>query len=359
MTKKIFAFFLAFAMLFAFAGCGETGGNGETKSPETTSHIREVKTKVAALNGPTGLGLAKLAADRSYAYDVEFYSDPQEIVPLITTGEVDIAAMPINLAANLYKKTNGGIQILAINTLGVLHVIENGKTVKSIADLKGKTVYATGQGSTPEYIINYVLSQNGIDPEKDVDIQYLSAHSELATLAVEGKADICILPEPFATRVIAKTTPVETTAASDEATSQTAAATQAQSEDNGVRLRHALDLTEEWDKVCDTKLAQGCVVARTEYINANPEIITEFIGFNEVSVNFIIGNPESGAVFLTENGYFETKALAYNTIPNCNIVFIEGEEMKAAAKGIFEILYQANPASVGGSIPDDGIYYGA
>ncbi|MBQ8015218.1 MAG: ABC transporter substrate-binding protein [Clostridia bacterium] len=353
MIKKSLAVLLALAMLFALAACGENGATG-SGTETTTSHIREIKTKVAALNGPTGLGLAKLAVDRAYAYDVQYYSDPQEVAPLLTTGEIDIAALPINLAANLYNKTKGGIQILAINTLGVLHVIENGNSIKSIADLKGKTVYATGQGSTPEYIINYVLEQNGLDPEKDVDIQYKAAHSELATLAVEGKADICILPEPFATKVIAQTNMVETTAASEEASQQAEATTAAEDK---ITLRRALDLTTEWDKVCDVQLVQGCVVARTEYINQNPEIVKEFMSFNEVSVNYLNSNGEGAGVFLIENGYFDNTSIAVSTIKNSNLVFIEGEEMKTAAKQVFEILHQANPASVGGAIPDDGIYY--
>lgn len=329
--KKLSAAVLAFALLFSLAACGNNpDGSGE--GVETTTDItREVKTKVAALNGPTGMGLAKLASDRTYAYDVEYFSDPQEVVPLIVKGEVDIAALPVNLAANLYKKTNGGIQILAVNTLGVLHIVSKGGTVKSLADLKGKTIYSTGQGSTPEYILNYVLSKNGIDPEKDVDIQYKTAHNELATLAVEGKADICVLPEPFATKVITKNT----------------------------EYKKTVDLTAEWDKVCDAKLAQGCVVARTEYIKQNPEIIKEFLEFNELSVNFLLTNPESAAVFLTEKGFFSSANIALAAMPGCNIVFITGVEMKNAVKQVFEVLYQADPASVGGSVPDDGIYYGA
>ncbi|MDY6016212.1 MAG: ABC transporter substrate-binding protein [Oscillospiraceae bacterium] len=332
--KRLTAALLAVMMLLSFAACGGKGGSETTTEetvPPTTDYVREVKTKVAALNGPTGLGLAKIAVDKSYAYDVEYFSDPQEVVPLLTKGEVDIAALPINLAANLYKKTNGGIQILAINTLGVLHVVENGDSIKSVADLKGKTVYSTGQGSTPEYIVNYILSKNGIDPEKDIDIQYKTAHNELATLAIEGKADICILPEPFATKVRA----------------------------NNENYREALDLTAEWDKVCDVKLAQGVVVARTDYIKQNPEIIEEFLSFNEVSVNFLNVKPDSAALFLEANGYFEKAELAKATLPGCNIVFIKGEEMKEMSKAMFGILFEANPASVGGEIPDDNIYYGA
>ncbi|MDO4496186.1 MAG: ABC transporter substrate-binding protein [Clostridiaceae bacterium] len=329
--KKLSAAVLAFVMLFSLAACGNNPDGTGDGTEATTDITREVKTKVAALNGPTGMGLAKLASDRTYAYDVEYFSDPQEVVPLIVKGEVDIAALPVNLAANLYKKTNGGIQILAVNTLGVLHIVSKGGAVKSLADLKGKTVYSTGQGSTPEYILNYVLSKNGIDPEKDVDIQYKTAHNELATLAVEGKADICVLPEPFATKVITKNT----------------------------EYKKTVDLTAEWDKVCEASLAQGCVVARTEYIKQNPEIINEFLEFNELSVNYLLSNPESAALFLTEKGFFDSANIALDAMPGCNIVFITGVEMKNAVKQVFEVLYQADPASVGGSVPDDGIYYGA
>lgn len=327
--KKLSAAALIFALLISLAACGGKT-EGETTEP-TTDITREVKTKVAALNGPTGLGLAKLASDRAYAYDVEYFSDPQEIAPLLVKGEVDIAALPINLAANLYKKTGGGIQILALNTLGVLHIVSKDGSVKSLADLKGKTVYSTGQGSMPEYVLNYILEKNGIDPAKDIDIQYKTAHNELATLAVEGKVDICVLPEPFATKVTAKNT----------------------------EYKKTVDLTAEWDKVCDTKLAQGCVVARTEYIRQNPEIIKEFLQFNEFSVNYLLSNPEASALFLTEKGFFDSADIALAAVPGCNIVFITGVEMKDAVKQVFEVLYQADPASVGGEIPDDGIYYGA
>lgn len=331
--KRITAALLAVLMLLCFAACNGTSDNEETtQAPSTTSYIRDPKTKIAALNGPTGFGIAKLKADREYAYDVEFFSDPQEIVPLLIKGEVDIAALPVNLAANLYQKTNGGVQILAVNTLGVLHVLENGDSIKSLSDLKGKTVYATGQGSTPEYIINYLLEKNGLDPEKDVDIQYKTAHNELATLAIEGKADICILPEPFATNVLA----------------------------SNENMNRALDLSGEWDKVCDTQLVQGVIVARTDYIKENPEYIEQFMTHNELSVNFmsIETNAPLAAVFLLKNGYFEDAGIAQATINGCNLVYIDGEKMKEFVSDVFNVLYEADPASIGGAIPDDGIYYG-
>ncbi len=320
------------AVIFSFAACAsdtaKPGSSDEAQS--TTDEQREVKTRVAALNGPTGIGLAKVKTDRAYGYDVTFYNDPQEIVPLLVNGETDIAAVPLNLAANIYKKTNGGIKILAINTLGVLHVLEKGDTISSVADLKGKTVFATGQGSTPEYTINYILEKNGIDRENDLTVEYKSAHPELATLAIEGKADICILPEPFASKVIA----------------------------SGKGFRRALDLTEEWNKVSDAPLAMGCVVARKEYIETNPDIISEFMTFNEVSVNFMNTSP-SAAVVLADIGMItpDQIELYAEAIAGCNIVFIDGEEMKKTAEENFAVLFEADPVSVGGELPDENIYY--
>lgn len=329
--KRLSALMLAMLLLLSFAACGGKDGGGDsdvTDAPET-NYEREVKTKIAALNGPTGLGLAEIKADRSYAYDVEYYSDPQEVGPLLIKGEVDIAALPLNMAANLYKKTDGKIKMLAINTLGVLHVLSKDDSIKSVADLKGKTVYSSGQGATPEYIVNYILRKNGLEPGKDVTIEYKTAHNELATLAVEGSVDICILPEPFASKVLAK----------------------------NESYKRVLDLTEEWGKVSSAKLAQGCLVARADYIEQNPEIIKEFMSFYEASVNFVNNENNAGAVFLAKNGYFDTPQLAADTIPNCNIVFITGEEMKKTATENFTVLFEANPASVGGEIPADALYY--
>lgn len=329
--KRLSALMLAMLLLLSFAACGGKDGGEDsdvTDAPET-NYEREVKTKIAALNGPTGLGLAEIKADRSYAYDVEYYSDPQEVGPLLIKGEVDIAALPLNMAANLYKKTDGKIKMLAINTLGVLHVLSKDDSIKSVADLKGKTVYSSGQGATPEYIVNYILRKNGLEPGKDVTIEYKTAHNELATLAVEGSVDICILPEPFASKVLAK----------------------------NKSYKRVLDLTAEWGKVSSAKLAQGCLVARADYIEQNPEIIKEFMSFYEASVNFVNNENNAGAVFLAKNGYFDTPQLAADTIPNCNIVFITGEEMKKTATENFTVLFEANPASVGGEIPADALYY--
>lgn len=326
--KKLFALLLVAAMLATLAACGTKQDETKTTEPSTVSDEREVKTKVAVLNGPTGLGLSKFKNDRSYAYTVDYHSDPQEIVPLVIKGEVDIAAVPLNLAANIYKKTNGAVQMIAISTLGVLHVLSADESIKNVADLKGKTVYATGQGSTPEYIINYILEKNGIDPEKDIDLQYKSAHNELATLAVEGKAEICILPEYFATKVALKSE----------------------------KMKKVIDLTDEWNKVSEAQLAMGCYIARKEYIEANPEIIAEFIDFAEISTNYVNEIMLSTSFLLSEK-LFETKEEAEQAVKGSNMVMITGEEMKQIAASNFEVLYNAAPAAVGGELPNDALYY--
>ncbi len=320
--KRIPALLLAAAMLFTFAACG---GNGENPSDETSDYIRETKTAVAALDDALGFGLAKLAKDRDYAYEVKKYSDPSEITSLLKKGDVDIASLPVDIAAKLFKETNGGIKILSVNTLGTLYCIENGNAIKSFDDLKGKTVKAVGKDTVYEFVINYVLTQKGLVPGKDITVEYGSSADELATLSAEGNADFVIVPEPYATNILFKN-------------------------ENGRRL---VDFSKSWGEVNENPLVTGVVVARTDFINENPDIITEFMGFNEVSVNFIAANPEGSAVFFADNGYFENSEIAYASLPATNIRYIEGEEMKTAVKAMFGVVYASDPAS----IPDDSIYY--
>lgn len=319
---RIYAVLLAAAMLISLAACGTE--QGENKEQTTVSDEREVKTRVAVQDGSSGLGLLKFKDDRSYAYDVEYYSDPQEIASLVEKGEADIAAVPLNLAAELYKKTNGGIQMIAINTLGMLYVLSSDESVKSLEDLKGKTVYSSCPGAMPEYIVNYILDKNGIE---DVDIQYKSTHDELASLANEGKAEICILPGYFAAKVTAK----------------------------NEKMKPVIDLTDEWNKVSEAELAMGCYIARKDFIESNPEILSEFLEFAEISTNYINDITRS-LIFLIEGKYFETQEEAAWAVSGSSAVFITGEKMKNIAAPEFEILFNAYPASIGGEIPNDAFY---
>ena len=259
----------------------------------------------------------------------------QANVQELVDGTADFAFCQSDVMAYAYNGTNlfeskvEGFSTVAALYMEQVQIVTTNPDIKTVADLKGKTVYSSGQGATPEYIVNYILRKNGLEPGKDVTIEYKTAHNELATLAVEGSVDICILPEPFVSKVLSK----------------------------NESYKRVLDLTEEWGKVSSAKLAQGCLVARADYIEQNPEIIKEFMSFYEASVNFVNNENNAGAVFLAKNGYFDTPQLAADTIPNCNIVFITGEEMKKTATENFTVLFEANPASVGGEMPADALYY--
>lgn len=320
--KRITAVLLAVAMLFTFAACG---GNGETPSDATSDYESETKTQVAALSDALGFGLAKLAKDRDYAYEVKNYSDAEEIVSLLRSGDVDIASLPVDIAAKLYNETNGGIKILSVNNLGMLCCIENGNAIKRFDDLRGKTVKAIGKDTVYEFVINHVLTQKGLVPGKDITVEYGSTAEELAKLSAEGKADFVIVPEPYATNILFK----------------------------NEKAHKLINFTKSWNEISENPLVLGVIVARTDFISENPDTITEFMGFNEVSVNFVNANPESAAVFFADNGYFETSEIAYASLPEANIRYVEGEVMKSAVKSLLGMIFASDPTS----IPDDGIYY--
>ncbi len=328
--KTLIALLLAVTMLIAFGACTRNGGDTTTEPLETTDAAATQTVKVAAIKGPTGMGMIDLMEDEKYEFTLT--SDPTEIVSLISTKAVDIAACPLNLAANLYKKTDGGIKIIALNTLGVLHIVTNGSDLGSIAELKGKTVYSTGQGSTVEYILNYILTENGLTVGEDVQVEYLSEHSELVAKMVAGEAEYGVLPQPFVT--------VATTKNPD--------------------LKVALSLTEEWNKISpDTQLSMGCVIARTEFIENNPEALAAFIAENKASVEAVNADPATAAEKIVAQGIIESAAVAEKAIPDCNIVFIDGAELKTIANANFEVYFNADPTSIGGAIPADDIYYAA
>ena len=312
----------------------------ETTEPETepdTDVVTVDKTQinVAVLAGPTGMGAVKLMQDNdagtaSNAYTFTVSAAPTEVTAGIINGSYDIAAVPTNLAATLYQKTQGGVQLLACNTMGVLYLLENGDTVNSLADLRGKTIYATGQGATPEYILRYLLTENGIDPDQDVTIEYYAEHAELATLMTEGSVTLGMLPEPNVTVVCSGNSDV----------------------------RVALNLTEEWEKVGgDSALIMGCVVVNTAFAAEHPEAVEAFLAEYEASIAYVNENPAAASELIAEYGIVGRAALAEKAIPNCNICFLSGEEMKTKISGFFEVLFQANPASIGGQMPDDAFYY--
>ena len=321
MMKKLTSLLLSAALLVGMLACGA--------SAKTNTTVR-----VAGLKGPTTMGLVNLLAmekngTASQNYDLQLYGAADEVVPKLIKGEVDIAAIPANLAATLYQKTSGGIQVMAVNTLGVLYVVEKGDTVHRFADLKGRTILSTGKGTTPEYVLRYLLRKNGIDPDKDVKIEYYSEASEVtAQMAATKKDAIAVLPQPYVTA--------------------------AQMKDSSLRV--VLDLTKEWNKVCDTQLITGVTVVRTAYAEEHPEEVINFLKDYQKSVD-AANDDLDGTAALCEKVGVAKAAIAKKALPKCNIVYRIGDEMKADVNAYLQVLYDASPAAVGGKLPDANFYY--
>ena len=340
--KKSLAACLALVMCLTLAACG--GKEGETPAEES------VNVRVAALKGPTAMGMVKLMSDYApveealedkenvvtagggNTYEFTLAASADEVSPKLMQGELDIACVPANLASVLYNRTDGGIVTLAVNTLGVLYIVENGNSVQSMADLAGRTIVASGKGSTPEYALRYLLTENGIDPDTGVTIDWKSEHSECVASLASGAATIAMLPQPFVT------------------------VAQTQLPD----LRVALDLTEEWDKTQPengSSLVTGVTVCRKEVLEQNPEAAELFVKEHGESAEWVNANVTDAAELVAAAGIIEKAPIAAKAIPYCSIVCIDGEDMKTRLSGYLEALYEMEPSAVGGQMPDDGFYY--
>lgn len=348
--KKIVSLLLALTMALSLAACGgaasgstaSSAASGEAVSGAASSEgAKELSTtdalRVAGLKGPTTMGLVNLLSmeedgTASMDYDLQLYGAADEIVPLLMKGELDMAAIPANLAATLYQKTEGGIQAVAVNTLGVLYVVEKGgDTVQSMADLKGRTILSTGKGTTPEYVLRYLLTQNGIDPDKDVTIEYYSEATEVTAQMANAEDAVAVLPQPYVT----------------------AAGLQDET------LRVALDLTEEWNKVCDTQLITGVTVVRKEYAEEHPDVVAAFLTDYAKSVEAANTDLDGTAALCEEQGVVAKAAIAKKALPECNIVCLTGDELKTNASAYLQVLFDADPKAVGGAMPDDDFYWAA
>ncbi|MBP8989235.1 MAG: ABC transporter substrate-binding protein [Clostridia bacterium] len=327
-VRKLALFFIVFSLVLTLTACAKT--------VQTTTSPESATLRLAALKGPTGIGLVKLMADHDagltrYDYTFSLSATPDDVVALVSSGQVDIAALPTNVAAILYQKTNQSIQLLAVNTLGVLYILENGDRVHSIEDLAGRTLFATGQGAVPEYVIRELLEKAGIADQ--VTVTYKTEHEELATLAAADKVDLVMLPEPFVTSVLNK----------------------------NKKMRIALDLTSAWKSMHQnenqSELAMGCMIVNKEFAKKYPQAIATFLEEYKESVDFVNQNPQKAGEWVAQYGIMGDAKLAAQAIPNCHIVCISGEDMKPILEPFFKILYAANPASIGGSLPDDEFYY--
>ena len=359
--KRIFAAVTAFALCASLAGCGAAATVSEsaaesaaesaveatpavTEAPATeeTADASEAALRIAGLKGPTTMGLVNLMSDEVASnYNFTMYGAADEIVPLLVKGDLDAAAVPANLAATLYNKTNGAVEVACINTLGVLYIVENGETVNSVGDLKGQTIVTTGKGATPEYVLRYVLTENGVDPDSDVTIEYCSEATEALSKVQAGEATIAMLPQPFVTSAMRE----------DALIVYTSAMSQVEG------LRVALDMNEEWQKVAGSKLVTGVLVVRKDAVENDPEAFAAFMDGYAASVEAANSDLEGTAALCEQYGVVAKAALAQKALPQCNIVFETGDEMKTDLETYFNVLYAADPTSVGGQLPADDFYY--
>jgi len=320
MKRFICAVLCAAMLIVALAGCGQ--------------EAEKTAVRIAGMTGPTGMGLAKLLEDDEQGVSANDYQftlagTANEINPMMINKELDIAAVPANVASVLYNKTSGGIKVLAVNTLGVIYIVNTDGTIASLSDLVGKTIYATGQGATPEYTLRYILSSNGIDPDNDVTIEFKSEPAEVVSLMATGECTVAMLPQPYVTVAQTKVENVQA----------------------------VIDLTEEWNKIGGEGMClTGVVIASTEFVENNPEAVKAFLKEYEASINYANENVEDAAQLI---GKFEIVAagVAQKALPACNLTYIAGEEMKTALEGYLTVLFEQNPAAVGGAMPADDFYY--
>lgn len=325
----------------ALVGCGDQKATDAGDEGKKDAAAEPVAVRAAALKGPTAMGLVKFMSEvdagnlKDEDYSFRIVASADEVAPLISKSEVDIAAVPANLASVLYNKTSGAVRAIAVNTLGVLYICELGDTVSTVADLRGKTIFSAGKGATPEYALEYVLRANGLDPTADVTIEWKSEHAEcVAALAQDANA-IAMLPQPFVTTAQAKND----------------------------QIRVALDLNQEWAAACeaegrDGKLITGVAVVRSEFADAHPEAVDAFLGHYRESVEFVNANTDEAAALV--GGYeIVPEAVAKKALPACNITFVDGADMKEQLGGYLEVLADQNADAVGGKLPGDDFYYGA
>lgn len=334
---------LVLGLILASCGGSNTGNTSNSPKPATSQPVtskepvkKKTTAKIVGLKGPTSMGMVRLFADISSLseyVDVEFdiVTSPETITAGLLNGKIDIAAIPTNLAALLYNKTEGEIIMLGVNTLGVLDIVaDKDLGINSIEDLRGKTIGATGKGAVPEFVLKYILMENGLVPGTDVKLEFRADHSELATLVELGEVDIAMLPQPFVTTVTQKNTQLEV----------------------------AIDLTDEWSKVAPegSELTMGCLVARKEFVdNYNSELMQLLVFYNE-SVNWVNNFPEDAAELIVSYDILPTVEIAKAAIPDSNIRYIYSMNAKDMLTTFYEILFEFKPKSIGGAVPDDAFY---
>lgn len=345
MMKKWIALLLVAVLALGLVACGGNGEGGTTVAPGTTEagttgagvpapDAPKTTLRVGGMTGPTTMGMVKLIQDgkagktqNDYAFTIKGNADG--ITPLLMQGELDMAALPANAAAVLYNRKPDTFQILAVNTLGVLYLLEKGEAITEWEDLAGKTIYATGKGQTPEFNLRYLLEENGLDPDEDVNLVFKSEPKEILPILKQTEGAVAMLPQPFVTAAMGQVP----------------------------GLRIAMDLTAEWDALDNgSAMVTGVMVARKDFVAAHPEEVATFLAEYEASINYVKTHVEEMAPLIKEYIGVE-EAVAKVAVPKCNLQFLSGAEMKAAVSGYLAVLYAQEPNSVGGAVPGNDFYY--
>lgn len=330
-TKRLIGICLA-VLLISLTACGGEGTSQEPKTSESSEPAQAQPLSAMVLKGPSAISAAELMQKSDSGetnYDITMVGSPDEVVSALSSASTDVAIVPTNLAANLYNKTDGDVRMVAITTLGSLYLVSQGDQIDDMSDLRGKAIYAGGQGSNPQFILEYLLTQSGLTIGQDVFVEYVAEHSEAVALLATGEAEVVLLPEPFVTTALAK----------------------------DPQAKIAVDLSEVWKEKTGNDFAMSCLVARTDYLENNQEAASAFLGELEKSVEFCSANTEACAQLCVDYAIVADYDTAFAAIPRCQIVYFDGAEMKSLVAEYFQVLFDANPASVGGSIPDDAFFY--
>lgn len=343
--RQLFAAGLGLGGAFALAACSPASSD-----PAPSAEPEDVTVRVASLKGPTTIGLVSMmdqtsgipeadssqddeksdsSAGDGVSYQYAISASPDEVLPQVISGSVDIALVPSNAAAVLYNKTKGGVQTIDVNTLGVLSVVTGDASVTDFEALAGKTVYVSGKGASPEYTLNYLLGKAGISDK--VGVEWKSEHEEVAAVLATDANAVGILPEPFATATIAKNPVVSS----------------------------VVSLTDVWKRYVDdgSQFVMGVTVVRSDFAKDHPEVVRDFLQRHAASVDAVNDDPEAAAKLVVKAGIVAKEPIAKKAIPGCNVVCLTGTQMKDALEGYLQVLSDADPTSVGGHMPADDFYY--
>ena len=334
--KKILSVLLILVLCFSLAACGQKTENKPSESQNEKVEKLDTKCNIFAINGPTGLGLVSLMdkaenKEGNLDYTISTVGTNDAIVAKVVNKEADIAAVATNQASALYKATNGGITVLAVNTLGVLNIVAKGEEISSVKDLAGKTVYTTGQGANPEYISKFVLEQNGLKVGDNVNLEFVSQPQELVTKVVSSEKAIVIAPQPIATLITVK--------------------------DSNAKI--VININDEWNKFSETELVMGCIIARKEWAEKNPQAVKIFLKDYEKSILAVSNDIDNVATLSEKYGIISPAAVVKKAAPYCNIVFQTGKNMKTNLSAYLKFMFDNNPKSVGGELPAKDFYYEA